>query len=124
MNAEVPFDAPSVTLAQAMARAGGLNDERADAASVLVFRFESADLLPVLFPDRSQEQMGSRAPVIYRLNLREPLGLFLAQSFYMREGDAIYVSDAPGAELGKFLRIVGGGLAPAVSGATLYNVAK
>ena len=123
LNAEVPFDAPSVTLAQAIARAGGLNDERADATSVFVFRFESADLLPVLFADRPQEPIGSRIPVIYRLNLRDPIGFFLAQSFHMREGDMIYVSDAAGAELGKFLRIAGGAVAPAVSGAALYNVA-
>ncbi len=121
VNAEVPIDAPNVTLAQAIARAGGLNDERADASSVFVFRFESAGLLPVFFPDRPQEPT-DRVPVIYRLNLREPLGLFLAQSFFMREGDTIYVSNAPGAELGKFLRIAGGSVAPAASGAAVYNV--
>ncbi len=123
VNAEVPFDAPTVTLSQALARAGGLNDERADAASVFVFRSESADLLPVLFPDRPQESTGSRVPVIYRLNLRDPIGLFLAQSFLMREGDTVYISDAPGAELGKALRIAGGAIAPAASGAAVYNVA-
>ena len=122
-NAEVAFDAPTVTLAQAVARVGGLDDDKADATGVYVFRFESPGVVPLLAPDKPVSG-ASRLPVIYRLNLRDPKGLFFAQSFHMREGDTIYVSNAAGAEFTKFLRILGTVVAPAVSGATIYNVAK
>jgi len=123
LNAEVPFDAPTVSLAQALARAGGLNDNKADATGVFLFRYESSEFIARLFPD-SPPAPNSHVPVIYRLNLRDPVGLFLAQSFSMREGDMIYVANAPGAELVKFLGIIGTVVSPAVSGANIYNVAK
>ncbi len=124
LTAEVPFDAPTLSLAQAIARVGGLNDNRADASCVFVFRHEPAEFLARLFPDKSIEPTAVRVPVIYRLNLLEPTGLFLAQSFLMRESDMIYVSNAPGAQLTKFLSIVGTVVAPAVNGTTIYNAAR
>jgi polysaccharide export outer membrane protein len=123
LNAEIPFDAPTVSLAQALARAGGLNDNKADASGVFLFRYEPSEFIARLFPD-GPPALNARVPVIYRLNLRDPTGLFLAQSFSMREGDMIYIANAPGADLVKFLGIIGTVVSPAVSGATLYNVAK
>ena len=39
-NEEINFEAQGITLAQALARAGGLNDARSDARGVFIFRFE------------------------------------------------------------------------------------
>ena len=39
-NAEIPFEADGITLAQALAKAGGLLDERSDPRGVFVFRYE------------------------------------------------------------------------------------
>ena len=39
-NAEIPFDADGVTLAEALAKAGGLQDSRSDPRGVFVFRYE------------------------------------------------------------------------------------
>jgi polysaccharide export outer membrane protein len=39
-NEEINFEAQGITLAQALARAGGLNDNRSDARGVFIFRFE------------------------------------------------------------------------------------
>ena len=123
-GAEVPFDAPTVTLAQALARAG-LDDEKADASNVFVLRFEPGAFMPVLLPDKpAAGTAAGRVPVIYRLNLRDPKGLFLAQSFYMNERDMIYISNAPGAELSKVLRIFGGAAGPVGSGASIYNAVR
>ena len=115
-SAEMPFDAPHVSLAQAIARVGGLNDDKADPTGVFVFRHEPAEFLSRIFPDKPLAT-GHLLPVIYRLNFLDPTGLFLAQSFSMREGDMIYVSNAPGAELLKFLRLVGAVAAPTVDAA-------
>ena len=123
-GSEVPFDAPTLTLAQALARAG-LDDEKADASNVFVLRFEPAAFMPVLLPDKTASvPAGGRAAVVYRLNLRDPKGLFLAQTFYMNERDMIYISNAPGAELSKVLRIFGGAAGPVGSGAAIYSAVR
>lgn len=119
---DIPFDAPIVTLAQALGRAGGLDDERADATNVLIFRYEPASVISAIYGEPSE---GSEpVPVIYRLNLRSASGLFFAKAFTMRDGDIVFITNAPAAELGKFLRIVGTAVTPAVYGADIYSVAK
>ena len=44
-NEEINFEAQGISIAQALARAGGLQDVRADARGVFLFRFESPDVL-------------------------------------------------------------------------------
>lgn len=117
-NTEVPFDAPTLTLAQALARAN-MDDEKADASAIYVLRFEPSEFVPVLLGNKSVGAANGRVPVVYRFNLRDPKGFFLAQSFYMIERDMIYIPDFAGAELGKVLRIFGGAAGPASAGASI-----
>ncbi|ASQ89782.1 capsular biosynthesis protein [Prosthecochloris sp. GSB1] len=106
-NQEVNFEALGISLAQALGRVGGLEDRRADARGVFVFRFEPAQALG--------EEGGKSTPVIYTLNLKEPAGFFLAQNFRMRNGDVLYVSNAPAADLKKFLDMVVSAVYPVVN---------
>lgn len=104
-NEEVAFEAQGITLAQALARAGGLQDSRADARGVFIFRFEQVDALdwgsrvPTATPD-------GRVPVVYRLDLKDPASFFVAQGFPVSDKDVLYVSNAPAAELQKFLNLI------------------
>ena len=103
-NEELPFEAQGISLSQALARAGGLQDARADARGVFIFRLEDAAALPwqgkvVTTPD-------GKVPVIYQLDLKDPASFFVAQSFPVYNRDVLYVSNAPAAELQKFLNIV------------------
>lgn len=103
-NEEIPFEAQGISLAQALARVGGLNDSRASAEGVFVFRFEPKDALDwprhpvVVTPD-------DMVPVVYRINLRDPVSFFVMQSFPISNKDVLYVSNAPAAELQKFLNL-------------------
>ena len=104
-NDEIPFEAQGITLAQALARAGGLLDARADAQGVFLFRFEPLEMMtwprqPVLVT------LEGKVPVIYRIDLKNPGTFFVAQSFPINNKDLIYVSNASGAELQKFLNLV------------------
>lgn len=119
-QAEIAFDAPTITLAQAIGRAGGLNDDKAEAKGVYVFRFEPADLIPQPFREPNLAH-SDQVPIIYRLDLSRPEGLFLAQAFAMREGDIVYVANSSGADFTKLLRIVGTAVSPAVSAANVYS---
>jgi polysaccharide export outer membrane protein len=104
-NEEIGFEPQGISLAQALARGGGLQDLRADAQGVFIFRFESADALEwTSKPVRTTPD--GMVPVIYRADLRDPASFFVAQSFSVRNKDLLYVSNAPAAELQKFLNLV------------------
>jgi polysaccharide export outer membrane protein len=104
-NEEINFEAQGITLAQALARAGGLQDFRADAQGVFIFRFEPRGALnwPKQPVTATAEGM---VPVVYRLNLKRPSSFFVMQSFAVQNKDIVYVSNAPAAELQKFLGLV------------------
>ena len=103
-NEELNFEAQGITLTQALARAGGLQDQRADAQGVFVFRFEEPSALEGLMATAATPE--GKVPVIYQLDLRDPASFFAAQSFPVQHRDLLYVSNAPAAELQKFLNIV------------------
>ncbi|WP_175691538.1 polysaccharide biosynthesis/export family protein [Burkholderia anthina] len=103
-NDEIPFEAQGISLAQALARSGGLNDGRADARGVFVFRFEDAKL--VNNADPSIKVSNGKVPVVYEINLRDPAAFFVTQNFPIQNHDVIYVSNSPGAEFRKFLTYV------------------
>ena len=103
-NEEVPFEAQGISLAQALARSGGLNDNRADARGVFIFRFEDEKLLgPVEATVKTAE---GTVPVVYQIDLRDPASFFVTQNFPVQNRDVIYVANSPAAEFEKFLRII------------------
>lgn len=104
-NDEVAFEGQGITLAQALARAGGLQDSRSDAQGVFVFRLEREKALD--WPRKpAAATPDGRVPVVYRIDLRDPNSFFVMQSFAIADKDVLYVSNAPAAELQKFLNLV------------------
>lgn len=85
------FDSRYVTLNEAIARAGGPSDLRADPSAVFVFRSEGAE---------------GTAPTIYRLDMSKPSSFFLAQRFQMRDKDLIYIANARLTQTRKLTEIV------------------
>jgi polysaccharide export outer membrane protein len=102
---EINFEGKGISLAQAVARMGGVQDSRAHAAGVFLFRFERPDLVK-LASDEQFPLVNNKVPVVYRLDLSDPNSFFVAQMFPVKDKDLIYVSNAPLAELQKFLNIV------------------
>lgn len=101
---EADMPAGELTLAGALSRAGGLNDNFANARSVLVFRFERPEVARALGVTQPPTIRG--VPVVYRLNLEEASGLFTAGSFVVRPDDTIYAPRATAAEVRKFFEFV------------------
>ncbi|MBN2855895.1 MAG: polysaccharide export protein [Halothiobacillaceae bacterium] len=104
-NKELDFESQGISLAQALARVGGLQDLRADAGGVFIFRFESPQNMGNLAINLPLTADG-KVPVVFELNLRQPASMLLAQNFMMQNKDVLYVSNSPGAELQKFLNIL------------------
>ena len=113
---QINFSVKGLSLAEAIGRMGGLQDRRSDARGVFVFRYQSlADL-----PDDKKESWLAKGysydaeiPMVYRLNLTDANSLFWMQRFPIKNKDVVYVSNAPLAEMQKFLQFV---FSPVVNG--------
>jgi polysaccharide export outer membrane protein len=117
------FDAWRLSLAEALAKAGGVNDASGDPAFVFLYRGEPRAVAEELGIDCSKFE-GPIVPVIYNVNLRDPAGYFLATKFEMRNKDVIYVSNAATVEASKglnfFRTVVGTVNDPIVAAINFY----
>jgi len=104
-NSEIAFDVETLTLAQAMGKAGGLNDDRSDPGEVYVYRYEDRHFLEKLGVDTARFVTDS-IPTIYRINLRDPGGLLLASGFQMRTKDVMYVANSKVTDYYKLLLLI------------------
>jgi polysaccharide export outer membrane protein len=105
-SAEVNFEATGITLAQALGRISGLQDNRADTKGVFLFRWEDPAVLDPAVLNGARTAPDGKVPVIYRVNLSDPASFFVAQGFPIRNKDIIFVSNAPGADLQKFISVL------------------
>lgn len=118
-NEEVPFEGVGVSLAQALGRMGGLQDQRANAQGVFIFRWEKP--FAGMAANGMTDPQG-RMPVIYRVNMRDPATFFLAQNFAMQNGDVVYIATAPIAEFQQFVNVVASTLLPLVAAKNAVTV--
>ena len=104
-NSEIAFDVETLTLAQAMGKSGGLNDQQSDPSELYVYRYEDRHFLKKLGVDTARFLTDS-IPTIYRLNLRDPGGLLLASGFQMRTKDVMYVANSKVTDYYKLLLLI------------------
>jgi polysaccharide biosynthesis/export protein len=90
---QISFGAWRVSLAEAVAKAGGLSDAIAEPGYVFLYRGETRDVAEQLGIDCSK-YTGPIIPVIYNANFRDPAAYFLATRFQMRNKDVLYVSNS------------------------------
>jgi polysaccharide export outer membrane protein len=115
--AQMPLERERVTLAEAMARVGGLDDNRANPSSVYLFRFETPQVATLLhLPPPTKP---GKLPVIYQADMRDPQMIFLAQEFATQDKDVLYVANAGTVQLYKFLQLLYTIVTPAVTGRQL-----
>jgi polysaccharide export outer membrane protein len=101
---QISIEDETLSLAAAISRMGGLDTNAAQANAVMVFRFERPEVARAL--GLTVPEGRAQVPVIYRLNLREPSGLFIANTFQVQADDLIYAPRADSAELKKFFELV------------------
>ncbi|WP_333825792.1 polysaccharide biosynthesis/export family protein [Pinisolibacter sp.] len=103
-NFEIEYERTS--LIEAIGAAAGLHDDRAEPAGIFVYRQERADLVCALKGEKPCAAPDRPRPIVYRLNLRQPEGFALAQRIPLRNKDVVYVANADGTELLKFIRLM------------------
>jgi polysaccharide export outer membrane protein len=106
-SGQFKFLQENVTLSDAVGKAGGLLDGRAEPGQVFVYRIEHRATLEKMGADTSRFPPDRvEIPTIFRVNFRDPSGFFAARRFPMRDGDIIYVDNADQVEITKFLTLI------------------
>jgi polysaccharide export outer membrane protein len=90
---EIRFPRGRISVAEAVALAGGANANAGDAAAIFVFRY---------VPTAN----GTEEPVIYHLNMMKPGAMFLSQRFMMKDKDLLYVGNAEANQPTKFVQLL------------------
>lgn len=107
LTGQFAFDQEKLSLNEAVAKAGGLLDTRANPGQVFLYRMEYRETLEALKTDLKKFPRDQKViPTVYRANFRDPSSFFFAQGFPMRHKDIIYVSNADAVEVIKFLDYV------------------
>src|SRR3974377_1267965 len=91
-QSQFPFGAWWISLAEAVAKAGGLNDSAAEPGYVFLYRGETHEVVEQLGIDASK-YAGPIIPIVYNVNFRDPAGYFLATRLQMRKKHVLYVSN-------------------------------
>jgi polysaccharide export outer membrane protein len=123
-NAQVNFSAERITLAEALAKAGGLLDLRADPAGVFLFRFEPPAIVTALNAPQLATGPDRSSPVVYRLDMSNANAYFLAQRFPVEDKDVIYVANARLNELQKFFTLLNTITGPVITGIVVKGSAS
>jgi polysaccharide export outer membrane protein len=97
---QIPFGTWRITLAEAVAKAGGLVDGAADPGAVFLYRGETRETAQELGIDCTPFT-GPLIPIIYNINFRDAASYFLASNFEIRNKDMIYVSNSISVETSK-----------------------
>ncbi|MGG7565567.1 polysaccharide biosynthesis/export family protein [Rhodovulum sp. DZ06] len=109
----VPFPAPEVTALEALGLLAGLDPAAGDPTGIFVFRTEAGPTARAVAAAAGATPPAGEAPVrtAYLLDLTRPGGMFTAGAFQLRDGDTVYVTDAPAV---RWIRVLNA-LAPAVN---------
>ena len=113
----VPLGNETINAAEAIAMVGGLNSTLADPTGVFVLRNEPESVASRVL---GKPVIGSQR-FAYVLDLTRPNGLFLARDFVIRDGDTVYVTEAPYVQWKKTLSAVTGSVATADSLSSIGN---
>lgn len=91
-QARVPFESQNLSALEAIAQVGGLQSATADPTGIFVFRNEPSEVANVVL---GRDDLRGAQRLVYVLDLTQPNGMFQARDFVIRDGDTIYVTEAP-----------------------------
>ncbi|WP_150295305.1 polysaccharide biosynthesis/export family protein [Sphingobium estronivorans] len=90
---QLPFSRSSVSLAEAIANAGGAHPSIGDPAAIFLFRYH-------------RDPQGNEVPVVYHLNMMKAGSYFLAQRFAMQDKDVLYFGTAAANQPSKVIQLI------------------
>ena len=102
-QARVPFESQDLSALEAIAQVGGLVSTASDPTGVFIFRNEAAEISNQVL---GRDDLIGAQRMVYVLNLTQPNGLFVARDFVIRDGDTLYVTEAPYSQWTKTLSLL------------------
>ncbi|WP_037492489.1 polysaccharide biosynthesis/export family protein [Sphingobium indicum] len=90
---QASFRRSSVSLAEAVATAGGTNPNLGDPAAIFLFRYV-------------RDAQGQEVPIVYHLNMMQAGSYFLAQRFVMQDKDVLYFGNAAANQPSKLVQLI------------------
>lgn len=90
---QVPFSRSTVSLAEAIANAGGVNPGVGNPAAIFVFRYV-------------RDEQGNEVPIVYHLNMMKAGSYFVAQRFFMQDKDVLYFGNAAANQPSKLIQLI------------------
>ncbi|MFD1159999.1 polysaccharide biosynthesis/export family protein [Roseovarius aestuarii] len=106
-QARVTFETQTLSAIEAIATVGGLTASSADPTGVFVMRNEPAEIANQVL---ARDDLQGAQRLVYVLDLTQPNGVFVARDFSVRDGDTIYVTEAPFAQWSKVVSALTGTL--------------
>ena len=123
-NNAITFNAERLTLAEALAKAGGLLDDRADPRAVFLMRYEPVTVVRALGQPIATAAPEGASPIVYRLDLRDAKSYSLAQQFPVRDKDIIFVANAELAGVYKAFDTLAKVTGPIITGLVVCQTSK
>lgn len=101
----IPFNDVDVSVIEAIGYFGGLNASTSNPSGVFIFRRENASTLKNL---EVNGHTSDSALVVYVLNMKDPQSFFSGGEFLIRDGDLVYVTEAPFTQFSKVISAITG----------------
>ena len=101
----VPFRTRTLSAIEAIAQVGGLNPNLADPTGVFIFRNEPSAIANAVL---GRTDLVGDQRFAYVLDLTQPTGMFMARDFAIRDGDTVYVTEAPFSQWQKTIAAITG----------------
>ena len=99
-QARVPFESQTLSALEALAQVGGLQTNTSDPTGIFVFRNEPAEVANRVL---GRDDLIGAQRLVYVLDLTQPNGMFQARDFVIRDGDTLYVTEAPYTQFAKII---------------------
>lgn len=117
-QARVTFNTHTMSAVEGLARVGGLTVSASDPTGIFVLRDEPADVANEVM---GRTDLAGPQRMVYVLDLTQSNGIFLGRDFKIRDGDTIYITEAPFASWGKVISALTGTLGAVGSVSTAAN---
>jgi len=102
---QVPFESQTLSALEGIAQVGGLNAGTADPTGVFVFRNEPEEVAAQVL---GRNDLEGAQRMVYVMDLTKPNGMFMARDFVIRDGDTLYVTEAPFTQWSKVISSITG----------------
>ena len=118
-NTAITFTSERLSLTEALAKAGGLLDDRADPRAVFLLRYEPVAIVRALGQPIASRAPEGVSPIVYRLDLSDAKSYPLAREFPVHDKDIIFVANAELAQVNKAFAGLSTVIGPIIRGLTI-----